>query len=69
VKRLGCRNKLTAIYLFTTNWMGYLVISLPNNRDYLSFPIENVKQLKNMLGDLLDLNDTHAACSDCLKDS
>jgi len=36
---------------------------------HLSFPIDKLKQLKSIGERSLDLNDTHSACSDCLKDS
>jgi PAS domain S-box-containing protein len=50
------RTPLTAIYFFTTNVLDGLVGELTTGqREHLTFVLENVQQLKNMVGDLLDL--------------
>ena len=53
---------MTAIYFFTTNVLEGLVGDLtPEQREHLEFRLENVKQLKDMVSDLLDMSrvETH----------
>jgi PAS domain S-box-containing protein len=50
------RTPLTAIYLFTTNVLDGLLGDLnPEQREHLALAVENVKQLKSMVNDLLDI--------------
>jgi PAS domain S-box-containing protein len=50
------RTPLTAIYLFTTNVLDGLLGDLtPEQREHLTFALDNVKQLKSMVSDLLDV--------------
>jgi PAS domain S-box-containing protein len=50
------RTPLTAIYFFTTNVLDGLLGDLtPEQREHLAFALDNVKQLKDMVGDLLDI--------------
>jgi PAS domain S-box-containing protein len=50
------RTPLTAIYFFTTNLLdGVLGDVTPEQREHLEFMLHNVKQLKNMVSDLLDV--------------
>jgi PAS domain S-box-containing protein len=50
------RTPLTAIYFFTTNVLDGLVGDVTaEQRQHLTFVLENVQQLKNMVSDLLDL--------------
>jgi PAS domain S-box-containing protein len=56
------RTPLTAIYLFTTNVLDGLLGDLtPEQREHLTFALDNVKQLKSMVSDLLDITrvETH----------
>jgi PAS domain S-box-containing protein len=56
------RTPLTAIYFFTTNVLDGLLGDLtPEQREHLSLALENVKQLKDMVSDLLDITrvETH----------
>jgi PAS domain S-box-containing protein len=56
------RTPLTAIYLFTTNVLDGLVGEVtPEQREQLSFALDNVQQLKDMVSDLLDITrlETH----------
>jgi PAS domain S-box-containing protein len=56
------RTPLTAIYLFTTNVLDGLLGDLnPEQREHLTFALDNVKQLKSMVSDLLEITrvDTH----------
>jgi PAS domain S-box-containing protein len=56
------RTPLTAIYFFTTNVLDGLLGDLtPEQREQLSLALENVKQLKDMVSDLLDITrvETH----------
>jgi nitrogen-specific signal transduction histidine kinase len=50
------RTPLTAIYLFTTNLLdGVLGDLTPDQHEHLTFALDNVKQLKSMVSDLLDI--------------
>ena|ERR1022692_2217026 len=50
------RTPLTAIYLFTTNVLDGLLGDLnPEQREHLTFAVDNVRQLKSMVSDLLDI--------------
>ena len=50
------RTPLTAIYFFTTNLLeGVLGDMNPEQREHLTATLDNVKQLKNMVSDLLDV--------------
>lgn len=56
------RTPLTAIYLFTTNVLDGLLGDLtPEQHEHLTLAVDNVKQLKSMVGDLLDITrvETH----------
>ncbi len=56
------RTPLTAIYFFTTNVLDGLHGDLtPDQHEHLTFALDNVKQLKNMVSDLLDITrvETH----------
>ena len=56
------RTPLTAIYLFTTNLLDGVFGDLtPAQHEHLTFALDNVKQLKSMVGDLLDITrvETH----------
>jgi PAS domain S-box-containing protein len=56
------RTPLTAIYFFTTNVLDGLLGELtPQQREHLAFALDNVKQLKDMVSDLLDITrvETH----------
>jgi PAS domain S-box-containing protein len=56
------RTPLTAIYLFTTNVLDGLLGTLnPEQHEHLALAVENVKQLKSMVSDLLDITrvETH----------
>jgi PAS domain S-box-containing protein len=56
------RTPLTAIYLFTTNVLDGLLGDLnPKQREHLTFALDNVKQLKSMVSDLLEITrvETH----------
>jgi len=56
------RTPLTAIYLFTTNLLDGVFGDLtPDQHEHLRFALDNVKQLKSMVSDLLDITrvDTH----------
>jgi len=56
------RTPLTAIYFFTTNVLDGLLGDLtPGQREHLTFALDNVKQLKDMVSDLLDITrvETH----------
>jgi PAS domain S-box-containing protein len=56
------RTPLTAIYLFTTNVLDGLLGDLnPEQHEHLTLALENVKQLKSMVSDLLDITrvETH----------
>jgi PAS domain S-box-containing protein len=56
------RTPLTAIYFFTTNVLDGLLGDLnPEQREHLTFALDNVKQLKDMVSDLLDITrvETH----------
>jgi PAS domain S-box-containing protein len=56
------RTPLTAIYFFTTNVLDGLLGDLtPKQREHLTFALDNVKQLKDMVSDLLDITrvETH----------
>lgn len=56
------RTPLTAIYFYTTNVLDGLLGDLtPKQREHLTFALDNVKQLKDMVSDLLDITrvDTH----------
>ena len=56
------RTPLTAIYFFTTNVLDGLLGDLtPKQREHLGFALDNVKQLKDMVSDLLDITrvETH----------
>ena len=56
------RTPLTAIYFFTTNVLDGLLGDLtPAQREQLTFALDNVKQLKDMVSDLLDIGrvETH----------
>jgi len=56
------RTPLTAIYLFTTNLLDGIHGDLtPDQHEHLTFALDNVKQLKSMVGDLLDITrvETH----------
>jgi PAS domain S-box-containing protein len=49
------RTPLTAIYLFTTNVVDGLLGDLnPEQHEHLTLAVDNVKQLKSMVSDLLD---------------
>ena len=51
------RTPLTAIYFFVTNLLDGVVGELtPEQREHLEFSLENVKQLKEMVSDLLDVS-------------
>ena len=51
------RTPLTAIYFFTTNVLDGLLGDLtPPQREHLTFALDNVKQLRNMASDLLDIS-------------
>jgi PAS domain S-box-containing protein len=51
------RTPLTAIYLFVTNLLdGVLGDLTPEQREHLEFSLQNVKQLKEMVSDLLDVS-------------
>lgn len=55
------RTPLTAIYFFTTNVLDGLFGDLaPEQREHLALALENVKQLKDMVSDLLDLTGVEA---------
>ena len=50
------RTPLTAIYFFTSNVLDGLIGDLtPEQHEHLTFALNNVKQLKNMVSDLLDI--------------
>jgi PAS domain S-box-containing protein len=50
------RTPLTAIYFFTTNVLDGLFGDLtPPQREHLTFALDNVQQLKDMVSDLLDI--------------
>jgi PAS domain S-box-containing protein len=50
------RTPLAAIYLFTTNVLDGLLGHLnPEQREHLTFAVDNVKQLKSMVSDLLEI--------------
>jgi PAS domain S-box-containing protein len=50
------RTPLTAIHFFTTNVLDGLLGDLtPAQREHLAFALDNVKQLKDMVSDLLDI--------------
>jgi PAS domain S-box-containing protein len=50
------RTPLTAIYFFTTNLLDGLLGNLTSEQhEHLTFALDNVKQLTNMVSDLLDL--------------
>jgi PAS domain S-box-containing protein len=56
------RTPLTAIYFFTTNVLdGILGDLTPDQREHLTFALDNVKQLKDMVSDLIDITrvETH----------
>jgi PAS domain S-box-containing protein len=56
------RTPLTAIYFFTTNVLDGLLGDLtPEQHEHLAFVLDNVKQLKGMVSDLLDITrvETH----------
>ena len=56
------RTPLTAIYFFTTNVLDGLLGDLtPEQREHLASALDNVKQLKDMVSDLLDITrvETH----------
>jgi signal transduction histidine kinase len=56
------RTPLTAIYFFTTNVLDGLLGDLTSEqREHLGFALDNVKQLKGMVSDLLEITrvDTH----------
>jgi PAS domain S-box-containing protein len=56
------RTPLTAIYFFITNLLDGVVGEMtPDQRDHLQLALDNVKQLKDMVSDLLDITrvDTH----------
>ena len=56
------RTPLTAIYFFMTNVLdGVLGDLTPEQREHLTFALDNVKQLKDMVSDLLDITrvETH----------
>jgi PAS domain S-box-containing protein len=56
------RTPLTAIYFFTTNVLDGLLGDLTlEQREHLTFALDNVKQLKDMVSDLLDITrvETH----------
>jgi PAS domain S-box-containing protein len=56
------RTPLTAIYFFMTNVLdGILGDLTPEQREHLTFALDNVKQLKDMVSDLLDITrvETH----------
>lgn len=51
------RTPLTALYFFITNLLEGVVGDLtPKQREHLDFSLENVKQLKDMVSDLLDVS-------------
>ena len=51
------RTPLTAIYFFITNLLEGVVGDLTSRqREHLEFSLENVKQLKDMVSDLLDVS-------------
>jgi PAS domain S-box-containing protein len=55
------RTPLAAIYYFTTNILDGLLGDLtPEQHEHLSFVLINVKQLKNMVSDLLDITQIDA---------
>ncbi len=50
------RTPLAAIYLFTTNVLDGLLGDLtPDQHEHLTFALDNIKQLKSMVGDLLEI--------------
>jgi PAS domain S-box-containing protein len=56
------RTPLTAIYIFTTNLLDGVCGDLtPDQHEHLTFALDNVKQLKSMVSDLLDITrvETH----------
>jgi PAS domain S-box-containing protein len=56
------RTPLTAIYFFTTNVLDGVVGDLtPDQHKHLAFAVDNIKQLKDMVSDLLDITrvETH----------
>jgi PAS domain S-box-containing protein len=56
------RTPLTAIYFYTSNVLDGLLGDLtPKQREHLTFAVDNVKQLKDMVSDLLDITrvETH----------
>jgi PAS domain S-box-containing protein len=56
------RTPLTAIYFFISNVLDGLLGDLtPEQREHLTFALDNVKQLKDMVSDLLDITrvETH----------
>ena len=56
------RTPLTAIYFFTTNVLDGLLGDLtPEQHQHLAFALDNIKQLKGMVSDLLDITrvETH----------
>jgi PAS domain S-box-containing protein len=56
------RTPLTAIYFFTTNVLDGLLGNLtPKQHEHLTFALDNVKQLRDMVSDLLDITriETH----------
>jgi PAS domain S-box-containing protein len=55
------RTPLTAIYLFITNVLDGLLGDLnPEQHEHLTLALENVQQLKSMVGDLLDITRVQA---------
>jgi PAS domain S-box-containing protein len=66
------RTPLAAIYLFTTNVLDGLLGDLnPEQREHLAFALDNVKQLKSMVSDLLEIArvDTHKLTLDLQRTS
>jgi signal transduction histidine kinase len=56
------RTPLAAIYLFTTNVLDGLLGDLtPDQHEHLTFALDNINQLKSMVGDLLEITrvETH----------
>jgi hypothetical protein len=60
--------KLMAVSLFAAKLLDGLFGDWPSERPSVT-PIDKLKQLKSIGERSLDLNDSHSACSDCLKDS
>jgi PAS domain S-box-containing protein len=55
------RTPLTAIYFFTTNVLDGLLGDLtPAQHNHLAFALDNIKQLKDMVSDLLDISRVEA---------